>query len=183
MYGMIHCAAEGLIRSTFGDETWSGILNTSGLTADHFHKTDHYGDEVTGALLEAIVAETGLEVEEMLEALGRYWIGFVSQSSYKSIFEVAGSTFEEFVANLDEMHDNISQTMPKASMPSFEVLSVDGPRLTLSYQSDRDGLTPFVRGLLIGLLDHFQESGHVSQSEDADGIVFHIDRNRLEGAA
>lgn len=182
MYGMIHTAAKDMTMTTYGEETWSNVLSACGLTDEHFHKAEQYSDDITLSLIRAISQETGLGLEDLLRSFGRHWIHFVARSSYKSMFDLAGDNLESFLSNLDEMHDSISETMPDASMPSFEVLSINGREVTVRYRSERTGLEPFVYGLLEGLLEHFGETGHVDNTTPDDSGIFVVVRGEEEAA-
>ena len=122
-----------------------------------------------------------------MRAFGRHWVVFSSASSYRAIFQMAGGGLDEFLMNLDRMHESIQGTLPEADMPSFETLDVGPDHHVIVYRSSRlaalpDALNAFVGGLLDGLLAHFGEEGDVESEPLADGIRFTI-RRRASNAA
>jgi guanylate cyclase soluble subunit beta len=74
---------------------------------------------------------------------------------------MAGSDLLEFVGNLDRMHSSIQVTLTNAKLPTFELVSADTSEIRLIYRSKRVGLDPFVKGLMQGLMRHFNTTGHV----------------------
>ncbi len=176
MYGLIHQAARNMVLDTRGEAAWNDILQKSGLNDEHFIGADLYKDEVTFALIGAISDQTNIDMESLLEAFGRYWVGFAVGTPYGSMFKLAGETLDSLLNSLDEMHDSISSTMPGSVMPSFEVVHTDERQIIMCYRSPRKGLVPFVVGLFNGLLDYFDERGTVVVLDQTDGVRILIER-------
>lgn len=182
MYGMIHQAARQMVHAVADEATWSKILATSGLHEEHFISAQTYDDEVTLTLIGAIQDVTGMPIEELLSAFGRYWIEFAASTSYGSVLEMAGSDLDSLLENLDRMHTSIKSTMPDAEMPSFYVSRVEGRDIYVEYRSSRSGFEAFVKGLLEGLLDRFGDTGEVSFVLRADHVEFAVKRELAEAA-
>jgi hypothetical protein len=177
MYGMIHQAARKMAIESMGEARWRDILAEIGFDEEHFISGRHYDDATTFALVGAVSKASGMAMDPLLEAFGRYWIGFAGASSYGRMLDVAGETFEELIESLDRMHASIKSTMPEASMPGFEVLESNGAAMELRYSSERTGLNSFVVGLLKGLLDRFGEVGEITPRAASDGgVIFSIAR-------
>lgn len=174
MYGMIHQAAREMSLGVLGEEAWQAVLDKTGLEEEHFLSSRHYNDDVTLKLIGAISEVSGMPAPELLEAFGKFWIDFAANSSYGPVMEMCGDTLEEFLENLDRMHSSVKTTMPDASMPMFEVLPTEGPGIEVLYTSERDGLGPFVKGLLQGLSERFGESADVTWQDHAEGLVYSI---------
>ena len=182
MYGMVHKAARAMALEEFGPEFLDRALKRCGLGDEPFISSEIYDDETTLSLVGALSAESGLSTEQLLTAFGEYWIKQATQLSYRQIMAMAGATLDEFLSNLDRMHAGIESAMPGARMPSFELVRNSGSTLDVIYRSPREGLEPFVRGLMIGLLNHFGEAGDVNISPHKEGSLVHITRHIPQAA-
>ncbi|MBY9068093.1 heme NO-binding domain-containing protein [Hyphomonas sp. WL0036] len=184
---MVHTAARSMVVETLGDDAWQSILAEAQLNGELFISGQNYSDEVTFALIGAIAKVSGIEPENLLRLFGEYWIRYAAQSPYGTMFRIGGNRLDTFLSNLNRMHASIHSTMPASRMPSFEMLRQEGNRIDMLYTSDREGLTPFVEGLLKGLMTHFGETGHVSHSLTHEGDVFSLNcetaSSALPGAA
>ena len=182
MYGMVHKAARAMALEKFGTEFLDRVLERCGLGDEHFISSEIYDDETTLSLVAALSEESGLPTDELLTAFGQYWIKFATQSSYRQVMAMTGSSLDEFLANLDRMHAGIESAMPGARMPSFELVGNTGDSIDVIYRSSRAGLEPFVKGLMMGVLTYFGEKGDVELSPAEDGTLVRI-RRRAELAA
>lgn len=77
--------------------------------------------------------------------------------------------------------------MPNARAPSFTVTQVQENTLILQYRSQRQGLEPLIKGLLLGLLNRFQLYGEVQQirgenNASDDVVQFRISHRQREFA-
>jgi hypothetical protein len=71
----------------------------------------------------------------------------------------------EFLSNMNALHDRIASTFLNYAPPEFFLETKENHHL-LHYVSQREGLTPFVVGLLKGLAKRFDSTITViSQSE------------------
>jgi len=180
MYGLVNQAVEDFVRRGFGDEAWKRIRDKAGVNLEMFVSMDSYPDEVTYQLVGAASEVLGLEAAQILEAFGEHWVLYTAQEGYGQMLSMFGSSLEEFLLNLDNMHSHVGLTFPALRPPSFQVEGVDGGRsLLLHYRSERMGLAPMVIGLLKGLGRRFGEDVTVRQTAHRgldDHDVFRIDR-------
>jgi hypothetical protein len=93
--------------------------------------------------------------EKILEAFGEYWILYTASEGYSDMLDVSGTTFPEFLGNLDMLHFRVSNIMPELRPPMFTSKLITDNSIELDYHSDRAGLTPMVVGLLRGLGQRF----------------------------
>lgn len=180
MYGLVNQAVEDFVRRGFGDEAWKRIRDKAGVNLEMFVSMDSYPDEVTYQLVGAASEVLGLEAAQILEAFGEHWVLYNAKEGYGQMLSMFGSSLEEFLLNLDNMHSHVGLTFPALRPPSFQVERVDGGRsLLLHYRSERMGLAPMVIGLLKGLGRRFGEDVTVRQTAHRgldDHDVFRIDR-------
>jgi len=143
MYGLIHTALRGM------------ILEVSEVPSDAFLTMRSYDDEMTLALIGAASSVLELPADKCLEAFGHYWITNFAPQEYGALLDHTGDSPIEFLQNLDDLHDRISTSFTEFKPPSFRVVINDVRSATVRYVSSREGLTPFVLGILKGLGDRF----------------------------
>ncbi len=182
MYGMIHRAAKAYAIERFGDRFWDGFAGRLGLSETDFVTAQSYPDMATFNLIEALAEVEAVPAEELLLRFGRYWITYARQDSYSHLMSVAGATLPVFLRNLDRMPGSIALALPGARMPSFHVESQTAEGLRLVYRSEREGLEPFVEGLMQGLCEMFGLDAEVTWTRGGDSSLFEI-RYRAEVAA
>lgn len=66
------------------------------------------------------------------------------------------------------MHVAIVHALPHARIGSFEVLQSDPTSIVVMYKAKREDISPFLIGLLKGLLDHFDCAGSVELISDTN---------------
>ena len=154
MYGMVNKAVKGLVVENFGEETWVKI-STQAKSPTEFLAFQQYDDQVTYQLVGAASEVLGLEPPKVLQTFGDYWVKKIATVHYADLMEKTGTTFLSFIQNLDHMHSRIKTTFPGYNPPSFRVKVESDDVFILDYYSEREGLLPFVEGLLNGLADHF----------------------------
>ncbi len=183
MYGMIHQAVELMVIERFGEDCWREIRASAGLTSESFIGFDHYPDHDTMALLDAIPPHVRLPREEILFELGHYWVAYAGSSPYGHAISMAGDDLYSFFVHLDRMHIAIKSNLVDAKMPSFAVRGGPEGQFDLVYRSSRDGLQPFVHGLVYALARHLGENVDVTCEPFSHGAVFHVRRLGVVGHA
>ena len=155
MYGLINSALQGMIKDKFGDEKGEEVLKTSGVPEDSFLTMRTYDDAITYQLVGAASEVLGAPLEACLEMFGVYWVQEVAAKSYGSLMDASGDTMVEFLGNMNALHDRITGTFIDYVPPEFRVESLGDGRHRIHYVSTREGLVPFVDGLLKGLAERF----------------------------
>lgn len=183
MYGMIHQAARDLAISRLGKVEWTRLMAENGMTDRHFIGVEYYPDAETMRLVHLIAERLGCGLDETLVLFGRCWVDFAGASSFGRVLHMAGGGLESFIANLDRMHALIKSSMPRASLPGFEVVRSDAEAILVRYRSERTGLAPFVQGILAAVAERFGERVEVSYAEAPGGALFRLDRRAATAAA
>lgn len=155
MYGLIHRAVRDMVITNFGAERWNRILLDANANEEHFMSMQAYDDSIVLSLVGSACKELNMEPAVVLEAFGRHWIKDTAKKTYANLLKSYGDTLWEFVDNLNFMHDRISTTFPAFRAPMFELQPFSDTEARLIYTSTRQGLTPFVIGLLRGLAIEF----------------------------
>jgi len=155
MYGLINSSLQSMIREKFGDEQWSRVLSASGVPEDSFLSMRSYDDRVTYDLVGAASTVLGAPADACLEMFGQWWVLETAARSYGPLMDAAGQDLVQFLSNMNALHDRITGTFINYVPPEFRVESLEGGRHRIHYISKRQGLTPFVVGLLKGLATRF----------------------------
>lgn len=181
MYGMIHQALRDMALQHMDEADWQAMLQQGGLAKPMFIGMEYYPDTTTMSLIHLIAARLDLPLDEVLEQFGQVWIDFAGASAYGRILQMAGDDFVSFLENLDRMHASIRSNMPLAEMPSFELISVASNELNVKYRSRREGLAPFVQGILVAVAARFNETVRISYTPETGGAMFLIKRSVSDG--
>lgn len=165
MYGLVNKAIKGFVVKSFDEDTWVKICDNAGFEDYDFLSFQSYPDDLTFRLISSASALLGMSAESILEAFGEYWILYTASEGYSDMLSVSGSTFPEFISNLDMLHFRVSNIMPELRPPMFSSTMIDDRSLELHYASDRQGLTHMVIGLLRGLGKRFDLAVEVTLIE------------------
>ena len=179
MYGLINKALREMICEQFGEEKWQSVFEASGVPEDSFLTMRSYDDDVTYSLVGAASEVLGAPAEACLEMFGEYWVLETAAKSYASLMDASGSSLLEFLSNLNALHDRITGTFLNYIPPEFRVESMGGNEHQIHYISQREGLTPFVVGLLNGLSQHFGNELEIREQrampvENGEHTVFEV---------
>jgi guanylate cyclase soluble subunit beta len=154
MYGLINNSLKDMIQKQFGEEKWQEVMAASGVPEDSFLSMRRYDDEITYSLADAASRVLGAPVDACLEMFGQHWVLETASKSYGMLLDAAGQDMIGFLRNMNALHDRITSTFLDYVPPEFHVEELDSDYV-VHYISKRNGLTPFVTGLLKGLATRF----------------------------
>ncbi len=179
MYGLINSSLKDMIQTKFGEEKWQEVLKISGVPEDSFLTMRRYDDALTYSLAGAASDVLGAPVEACLEMFGEYWVLETATKSYGVLLDAAGTDMLEFLSNMNALHDRITSTFLDYLPPEFHVEKNDSGH-KIHYLSQREGLTPFVVGLLKGLAIRFECKLSILDQEEVDveqgaHTIFHVE--------
>jgi len=170
MYGLVNQAIEQLVRTRFGDARWAAIQARARVHVPAFVSMHAYPDSVTFDLVAAASDELEVPAADLLDAFGEYWTLYTAQHGYGELLALGGSTFVDFLQNLDNLHAHVATSFPELRPPSFWCTDVTDRSVRLHYRSERDGLAPMVVGLVRGLGKMFATDVTIEQAcSRADG--------------
>jgi hypothetical protein len=165
MYGLINNALKSMILEKFGEDQWHKVLSASGVSEDSFLTMRRYDDSITYSLVGAASDVLGAPVQACLEMFGEYWVQEIATKSYDQLLNATGQDMIEFLSNMNALHDRITSTFLNYTPPEFFLETKENHHL-LHYVSQREGLTPFVVGLIKGIAKRFDSTVTIiSQSE------------------
>jgi len=151
MYGIVNKAMEDMVTNLRGRATWEAVKRLAGVDLDSFMDMQPYDDAVTDRLVDAAARLFSLEVDEVLEAFGEYWMLYTAEKGFGDILGAAGTDVFEVLRNVDAMHGRLALTFPDMRMPYMSIARIDAHSATLHYRSDRTGLAPMLVGIVKGL--------------------------------
>jgi len=176
MYGVIHRALRQMVTTSHGPATWEEVAKAAETGDFDMLATYAHGDDVTERIVLCSAAAMGQAPFQFLENFGQYWIRFAFSGEYGHLMQFCGSDFRTIINNMNRLHQGVAKTMPGTRPPKFWIISDDGHTIVVRYESQRKGLTPFVSGLLKGLLTHLGMEGRVSVLSECEASVdFQID--------
>jgi len=155
MYGLVNKAAKDFVIINHGEGVWEIIKEKANVKDAAFVSMQQYPDMLTYNIVGAASEYLKVDASEILEAFGKYWIQFTMTEGYSHLLDLAGGTFPAFLNNLNNMHAHIAQSYTELKPPSFICEEIDSSTFNFEYHSERPGLAPFVKGLLMGLGDRF----------------------------
>lgn len=173
MYGLVNRAVCDLVCRNFDEATWLRIKRRAGVDVDVFLSMETYPDAVTVGLVSAAATEMNVTPAAVLELFGEYWIEYAARHGYRDLMQARGDSLFAFIARLDDLHSRLALTFPKLRPPSFRTTDVTDHSMRLHYSSEREGLAPFVVGLVRGLGKLFGSRVHVVHDVQRGGARDH----------
>lgn len=141
------------------------ILERAGHPETEFIGMASYPDELTYRLVEVAAQELDVPANVLLEGFGRHWVGHTAATHYGELMVLSGNTMEEFLSNLDMLHDRVANVLPALRPPEFRSQVDDHGAILLKYISHRPGLASVVVGMLKGLGDRFGRTVRIEHVE------------------
>lgn len=168
MYGLVNRALEELIRKAHGDDAWEKIKERADVDIEVFVRMNAYPDDITYRLISAASELLNQPADSLLRAFGEHWTLYTGREGYGSLLDDAGSTLQETLSNLDDLHARVGLMYPDLKPPSFRCSDVTRDGLVLHYYSSRRGFAPMVVGLVEGLGKRFGHKLEITQLTQRD---------------
>lgn len=165
MYGIVNKAIHGLVEQKFGKKAWQEIADELKLDNPYFLSSESYPDHITYDLVRITSEKTGCSTSDIMNEFGEYWILNTGMQSYGSLMKAGGADFKEFMTNLPNFHSRVMLIYPKLTPPEFHVTDICSNSLKLHYYSTRQGLVPFVNGLINGIAKMYKTSVNIKIDE------------------
>jgi len=163
MHGFIIHGIEIFLRRRHGDDVWAAACAVSGLDRRGTQIMRDYPPETLRQALRAAADILSIGCDELLEDIG----GWVPRlENMRHILRFSGSTFEDFVLSLDDLHDRARMVLPGLELPRIttEITGDHSYRLTVT--SDSQEWYPVLAGLLRGMADEYGVLAMVDTQDD-----------------
>jgi methyl-accepting chemotaxis protein len=169
MKGVIVECMSQLVKEKKGEAAWEAILQDAGLAKNTlFLSTQDVEDATVMRVVDSACRVLGQSLADTADAFGTYWITRYAPKIYKIYFG-RFQTAREFLLEMDQLHEKVTQNVPNARPPRFEYETPAPQTLIMTYRSGR-GMIPFFIGLIKGVGRYFQE----------DLQVVHLGENRVK---
>jgi hypothetical protein len=172
MKGVIITCLQEMVCSRFGTDKWDKSLAEAGFPASSvLQAVADVQDASALRLLAAVCRTLGLELPQLADAFGDYWVNVYSPKLYKAFYE-RNPTARDFLLDMDRVHVAMTKSVPNASPPRFEYEWTDARTLVMTYRSER-GLVDLVVGLAKGVGTYYGEPLEVTKlGPDRVRVVF-----------
>ncbi|MDP7061894.1 MAG: heme NO-binding domain-containing protein [Planctomycetota bacterium] len=155
MYGLVnHSLCAYLLLQEGGGSVISELSEEHVVPPLGFELYDPYDDEITYKIVGKACEMLKLDAADLLVDFGKYWIHEVGPGEFPELIALAGNDFESFIKSLNLIHDRGHAMFPSYRPPAFRVegsWSEGKGVMDVFYASHREGLEPFVVGLLVGI--------------------------------
>ena len=90
-----------------------------------------------------------MDAGTILEMFGEQFLLWCQESGYSKTLRLLGRSLQDFLTNLDALHDHLSIIYPQMDAPSFRCTGgLKKSEFLLHYYSDRPGLENIVMGIV-----------------------------------
>ncbi len=152
---IVNCMAD-MVKEKYGRAKWEQCLEAAGMNKlSYFLSTQDIEDGAVMKLVEAGSRVLGMNMSQLADAYGDYWVNTYAQKIYKVYFRGASSA-KDFLLKMDQLHETVTQNIANARPPRFEYRWKNDKTLVMSYKSER-GMIDFLMGLVKGVGKHFNE--------------------------
>lgn len=152
MHGFIIRGIELFLRSRHGDAVWASVCAATGLDRRGTQIMRYYPTDLVQRMVQAAGTVLGMDREELLEDIG----GWVPRlESMRHIMRFSGSSFEDFVLSLDDLHDRARVVLPGLELPKIATQMLGPQQYRLSIVSEAREWYPVLAGLLRGMADDY----------------------------
>jgi len=157
MKGVIVNCLESLVSEEFGHQKWEEILGKAGLSGySFFLAIDDIDDSTVLKVIQTACNVLNVSQSQLADVFGEYWINIYAPKYYK-IYYMGVTSAKEFLLKMNDLHQKVTKSMPKANPPRFEYIHVSDNRLIMKYNSKR-GLIDFMIGLIKGVGHYYKEN-------------------------
>lgn len=159
MKGIIFGLTEEVVRGTYGEDTWDGVLDRAGLDGV-WTPLGNYPDEQLSRVVAAAAALLGVDRQTVLRTVAQGAFPLLAQR-YPHFFTPQDNT-RDFVLTLnDVIHKEVFKLHPGATPPEFGFEQA-AASLTLTYTSPRR-LCWLAEGFLHGAAAHYGQTVTITQ--------------------
>lgn len=155
MHGLINRSIQCFLRDTYGPQVWSDVAVAARLGFDSFEAMLSYDAELTEAVLTAACDHLDKRRDALLEDLGTYLVSHPNVEALRRLLRFGGTTFEELLHSLDELHDRAVLAVPDLEMPRLELRDHETSVYTLIVSHPYPGFGHVMVGVLRAMADDY----------------------------
>ena len=175
VYGLLLDCIQKLLREKYGERYWANIRRRAKLKNHWFVTHDVYSDSVMMDLVDAAVAELGMEQGAVMRMFGEYFAQNIGRYGYARLLRVLGRDLRDFLNGLDDLHEYLRFSYPKMRPPSFYCENETPHGMILHYNTQRRGYLEYVIGQLKTVGKIYGKDIDVEmESEEQNGNETHV---------
>jgi Haem-NO-binding len=173
MHGIVFQSLVGFLREELG------VVRATAIIGGREHAPDEtFPDSELSYLVDRAAGATGVEVDELYRAFGRY-TGLIPFKEMFPDYYASHSGARSFLLGVEEeIHRVVRSTVAGAYPPHLRVVPLGALGVVITYTSERQ-LCPLLAGLVEGTAEHYGEQVTIEESQcmrrgDA-ACVFHVE--------
>ncbi|THD67604.1 hypothetical protein E7Z59_08050 [Robertkochia marina] len=154
MKGIVFTEFLEMVENEFGLEVLDSIIENSELPSEGVYTSvGTYDFMEMQNLIVNLSKETGLEVDALLHAYGRYFFDVLT-SHHQDIFDLYSSPLDMLASIENHIHVHVRKIYPGAELPTFQIIDLQKNYLEMIYYSDRS-MYMFAKGLMERTFEHY----------------------------
>jgi hypothetical protein len=173
MKGVVFTEFLAFVAEVWGEDMVDDIIEASTLpSGGAYTSVGTYDHREIVCLLQELAHRAECSSQDLMRRFGFYLAGRFA-ALFPDFFNRA-SSFYAFLASVDDhIHVEVKKLYPDAELPSFEVLHIDGPTMSMRYRSTRK-MESLADGLIRGSANHFGKTVNVTTSDGEEGSVIFV---------
>ncbi|MDO5641624.1 MAG: heme NO-binding domain-containing protein [Paracoccus sp. (in: a-proteobacteria)] len=152
MHGFIIRGIELFLRARHGADIWAEVSAEAGIDRRGTMLLRSYPAETAQRLLMLASRSLRISHEELLEDIGG-WIPRID--AVRHVMRFSGSSFEDFVLSLDDLHDRGRVVLPGLDLPRIATRLIAPRHYLLAISADEADWYPVLAGFLRGMADDY----------------------------
>ncbi len=155
MHGLINRAIQSFCCATYGTDRWLRVTEAAGLDFSEYEAMLIYNEEQSRRMLNALAAELGRPLEEVLEDIGTFLVSNPQVESLRRLLRFGGVTYLEFLHSLDDLPDRTRLAVSDLHLPALELREHAAGLFSLTCHPGLPGFGSVLVGLLRAMADDY----------------------------
>lgn len=169
MHGLINRAIQSFFVATYGADRWVRVTETAGLAFWDFEAMLIYDDDDSRRMLDAMAAELGRPLNEVLEDIGTFLVSNPDVESLRRLLRFGGVTFVEFLHSLNDLPDRTRLAVSDLDLPDLDLREHAAGQFSLTCEPGMPGFGSVMVGLLRAMADDYGALVILDHAGSADG--------------
>lgn len=176
MKGIVFTEFLEMVENEFGLEVLDRIIINSDLPSEGVYTSvGTYDFFEMQKLITNLSAETGISVNDLLFAYGKYFFQVLTRN-HRDIFSLYSSPIDMLASIENHIHVQVRKIYPGAELPTFKILEHDENYLEMMYYSERS-MYMFAKALMEKTFEHYHEGSKIEMEmmkENGSQVKFKI---------
>ena len=155
MHGMICKSLEGFIVDRHGRDMWMRICERADLPFEQFETLRVYDDALMLRAMEATQHETKRGTAALFEDIGHWLCTHPPMEPVRRLIRFGGSTFEQLLISLEEVHDRARMALPGIELPVFRLEEVRDGEYEIVSRWNFAGAGALLMGIMRAMADDY----------------------------